>query len=107
MSERSNIGILNERSLHSSLKDWYSLPGDEHEVRVDDFIIDIVRDDLLIEIQTGNFSSIRDKLQHLTQTHQVRLIYPIPIEKWIVRASASGDGIIRRRKSPKRGKMAE
>jgi hypothetical protein len=32
---------------------------DRFEVPVDGFVIDIVRDDLLIEIQTRNFSSLK------------------------------------------------
>lgn len=107
VSERPQIGLLNEHSLHASIKKWYSLPGDEYEVRVDGFIIDIVRGDLLIEIQTRNFASIREKLGRLTKGHPVLLIYPIPREKWLVRVPVSGGGIIRRRKSPKRGRLTD
>src|SRR6476660_9293966 len=95
------IGLLNEKPLHASLKQWYARPGDQFEVPVDGFVIDIVRDDLLIEIQTRNFSSIKSKLNKLAHSHRVRLIYPIVQEKWIVR-SANGVAAIRR-KSPKRG----
>jgi len=34
--------LMNEHSLHSEIKNGYSLPGDKLEVKVDDFIIDIV-----------------------------------------------------------------
>src|SRR5829696_1037575 len=101
------IGLLNERALHASLKQWYARPGDRLEVPVDGFVIDIVRDDLLIEIQTSNFSSIKSKLTNLARCHRVRLIYPIVQEKWIVRsATPKGKGAIRR-KSPKRGRMED
>jgi hypothetical protein len=103
----SGIGLLNEKPLHASLKQWYARPGDRFEVPVDRFVIDIVRDDLLIEIQTGNFSSIKSKLTKLTRSHRVRLIYPIVQEKWIVRLAA-GDGVgVIRRKSPKRGRLED
>ena len=71
------------------------------EAAVDGFVIDLVRDDLLIEIQTGNFSAIKRKMTALTRNHQVRLIYPVAREKWIVRQDAAGEPI-GRRKSPKR-----
>ena len=101
------IGLLNEKALHASLKQWYALPGDRLEVSVDGFVIDIVRDDLLIEIQTRNFSSIKSKLTNLVRSHRVRLVYPIVQEKWIVR-SANGNGKEAiRRKSPKRGRMED
>src|SRR6185295_18613276 len=88
----SGIGLLNEKPLHASLKQWYARPGDRFEVPVDGFVIDIVRDNLLIEIQTRNLSAISSKLSRLTQTHQVRLIYPIVKEKWIVRSGSACSG---------------
>ena len=101
------IGLLNEKPLHASLKQWYARPGDRLEVAVDGFVIDIVRDDLLIEIQTGNFASIKSKLTDLVCRHRVHLVYPIVQEKWIVR-SATGNAIeALRRKSPKRGRMED
>src|SRR5215208_405092 len=103
----SGIGLLNEKPLHASLKQWYARPGDQFEVPVDGFVIDIVRDELLIEIQTGNFSSIKSKLTRLSHSHHVRLIYPIVQEKWIVRLAANGRGRSIRRKSPKRGRLED
>ncbi|HKQ72393.1 MAG TPA: hypothetical protein VJ810_01600 [Blastocatellia bacterium] len=103
----SGIGLLNEKPLHASLKQWYAQPGDRFEVAVGGFVIDIVRDDLLIEIQTGNFSSIKSKLTNLTHSHRVRLIYPIAQEKWIVRSTTDNHGRVIRRKSPKRGRLED
>ncbi len=74
----SGIGTLNEKPLHAALKEWYALPGDRFEVSVDGYVIDIVRDDRLLEIQTGTFSSLKSKLNTLVRTHRVRLIYSIP-----------------------------
>jgi hypothetical protein len=104
---RPGIGVLNEKPLHASLKQWYARPGDRFEIGVSGFVIDIVRDDLLIEIQTGNFFSIRSKLTHLVDSHQVRLVYPIVQEKWIIQPAADGDGDVIRRKSPKRGRLED
>ena len=101
------IGLLNEKPLHASLKQWYARPGDQFEVAVDGFVIDIVRDDLLIEIQTGNFSAIKSKLNKLVHSHRVRLIYPIVQEKWIVRLATNKSGAAVRRKSPKKGRLED
>lgn len=100
------LKLMNEYSLHSAIKNWYSLPGDRFEVRVDEFIVDIVRDRLLIEIQTRNFSAIKKKLTKLLENHEVRLVYPIPQQKWIVHVTESGE-IVRRRKSPKRSRLVD
>ena len=102
-ADKSAIGTLNEKSLHASLKTWYTQPGDELEVRINGYVIDIVRGDQLIEIQTRNFSALKEKLAELTTHFQVRLVHPIPREKWILRIGADGRKRIGRRKSPKRG----
>ena len=101
------IGLLNEKPLHASLKQWYAQPGDRLEVPVDGFVIDIVRDDLLIEIQTRNFASINSKLFKLTRSYEVRLVYPVIQEKWIIRTAPGKRGITVRRKSPKRGRLED
>ena len=97
---------MTEHSLHSEIKDWYKILGDELEVKVKDFRIDILRDKLLIEIQTGNFTSIKKKLLKLLLNNQVRLVYPIAKLKWIVHVSRLGE-FVRRRKSPKKGKLLD
>lgn len=100
----STIGTLAEKSLHASLKNWYGRSGDQFEVSREGFVIDIVRDNLFIEIQTRHFSALKRKLIHLLKTHPVHLIHPIAQEKWIVRQTAVGEPVVRR-KSPKRGQI--
>jgi hypothetical protein len=102
-----NIGLLNERPLHAALKNWYARPNDRFEVPVDGFVIDIVRGDLLIEIQTGGFSTIRQKLIDLVARHPVRLVYPIARERWLVKLPRKRGERATRRKSPKRGALEE
>ena len=82
--DRPGIGTLNEKPLHAALKRWVAEPNDRFEVPLDGYFIDVVRDDLLIEIQTGGFSSLKKKLRHLTKKHAVQLVYPIPAEKWLI-----------------------
>ena len=106
-STTAGIGLQNERSLHAAIKEWYSRPGDGFEEKVDNYVVDIVRDDVLVEIQTKNLSAIQRKLRILTQNHPVRLVYPIPKEKWIVRVSKSGEKILSKRRSPKKGKVSD
>jgi hypothetical protein len=89
------------------MKHWYKAPGDKLETKVDDYIIDVIRDKLLIEIQTGNFSAIKKKLTKLLHNkNRVRLVYPIAKLKWIVHVSQSGE-FVRKRKSPKKGKITD
>ena len=112
IKEPFRIGLSKEKSLHAAMKEWYALPGDQFEVKVAGFFIDIVRclhdtgKPLLIEIQTGNFTAIRHKLLDLLPDYPIRLVYPIPQEKWIVRITSDGE-IKSRRKSPKSGKVVD
>ena len=100
-----NISTLNEKPLHAALKKWYSQAYDRHEVLVDGFLIDIVRGDVLVEIQTANFSALKRKLTALTAGHRVRLVHPIAQDRWIVKQSPDGREQLSRRKSPKHGSV--
>ena len=103
----NGVGLLNEKPLHAALKAWYALPGDRFEVGIDGSIIDIVRGELLVEIQTRSFSALKRKLEKLVVSHPVRLVFPIAAEKWIVRLSDDGAVEQGRRKSPKHGAVTE
>jgi len=87
---------VTEQSLHSQLKEWYTGEGAEAEATVDGYVVDVVRDGLLIEVQTGNFSAIKDKLRDLLGGHRVRIV------------RLDGDGAeVSRRRSPKRGRYED
>lgn len=102
-----HIGTLREKPLHASLKEWYRQEGDAVEVPIDGFVIDLVRDDLLIEIQTGGFSSMKRKITDLIEAgHRVRIVYPVPVDKWIVKVADDGE-IQPRRLSPKHGAVTD
>jgi hypothetical protein len=96
------IGTLNEGSLHAQLKAWYREPGDLLEQPVDGYVIDLVRGDTLVEIQTGGFGPLRRKVERLLAHHPVRLVVPIPLTRQIVRLSPAGE-IVSARRSPRRG----
>ena len=96
-----------ESSLHSAIKKWYSLEGDTLEAKVDDFKVDILRGDLLIEIQTVNFSAIKPKLLRLLNNHKVRLVYPISEQKWIIHKSTTTGKTFGKRRSPRKGRLSD
>lgn len=103
----TDIGLLNEKPLHAALKEWLAQPGDAFEVSVDGYVIDIVSDGQLIEVQTGSCSPLKSKLRSLSSGHPVRLVIPVAREKWLLKLPKSGRGKARRRKSPKRGRVEE
>lgn len=97
MTSSPKIGTLREKPLHASLKRWASLEGDLVEQPVENYVIDLVRGDLLIEIQTRGFSSMRQKLLQLIDGHRVRIVFPVAAEKWILKEDVSGKRQARRR----------
>jgi hypothetical protein len=103
---QKGIGTLTESSLHASLKTWYSQPGDQFEIKVDGYFIDLLRGSQLVEFQTRNFSAMRTKLADLLAQHPVHLVYPLVKEKWVVKLDSAGT-LISRRKSPKHAALVE
>ena len=93
-----------ERGLHAELKEWLREPGDLVEGTVWGYRADIIRGDLLIEIQTGNFPQIRVKLAKLLKGYRVRLVHPVAERRWVIREV---DGRKQRRVSPHRGRVEE
>jgi len=81
-------------------------PGDEIEKRLSGYVVDIVRGELLIEIQTGSFAPLRRKLDLLTREHPVRVVAPVARERRIIRLSAGGE-ILSTRRSPRHGRVED
>jgi hypothetical protein len=101
-SAMATIGELREGPLHRALKDWLARPGDHAEVRVEGYVIDLVRaDGELVEIQTGGFSPLRAKLDALLDRHRMRIVHPVPARRRIVRVDEAGE-VLSSRPSPKR-----
>lgn len=75
----SQIGTLNERTLHRQLKALVARPGDRFEVALGGYVIDVVRGDRLIEIQTGPLGPLGAKLDALLDTHDVTIVHPISV----------------------------
>jgi hypothetical protein len=102
----TTIGLLNEKPLHAALKEWYRQDGDQVEVPLEGFVVDLVHEGRLIEIQTRGFSSMRRKFDRLLDHHPILLVYPVAAKKWIVKLDENGSEDSRRR-SPKRGIPAD
>lgn len=113
------IGTLRERSLHAALKRLYARPGDLIEVPVAGYVVDVVRPapggppdlpepgpGLMIEIQTGNFGALRQKLPVLLSAGRVRIVHPIARTTTVTVIDRRG-ATVRTRKSPRRGTVCD
>ena len=78
----TSIGTYQEYSLHEDLKNYYKTETGSLEVKIENYIIDVVNKQHLIEVQTRNFSQIREKLQNLLELgYSVTLVHPIYEQK--------------------------
>ena len=103
MSDVSRIGTAKEKSLHAALKVRYAGEAGTTEAQVGSYVCDAVREDgEIVEIQTGNFGSIEDKLSALVQGARVRLVHPIAALRFVEVRDPDGT-LLRRRKSPRGG----
>ena len=57
-----SIGTLSEKTLHAFLKNYYEPDIDKQEIPIDRYVADIFTGQEIIEIQTAQFNSMRDKL---------------------------------------------
>jgi hypothetical protein len=103
----SGIGVLREGPLHAAVKALLAAPGDQLEVPVGRFVIDVVRaNGELVEVQTGAFGPLGAKLDALLDEHRFRIVHPIALERRIVRVDEEGE-VVSIRRSTKRGTVVE
>lgn len=103
----TGIGVLREGPLHAALKNALAGPGDRTEVKVDRFVIDLVRaDGELVEIQTGGFGGLTPKLDALLDEHRMRIVHPVAAARRIVRVDEEGE-VVSARRSPRRAGVVD
>ncbi|WP_124098440.1 hypothetical protein [Ruminococcus sp. Marseille-P6503] len=101
--QKNGIGTLGEKTLHAVLKNYYEPHQENHEIRVGGFVADIVGENGITEIQTGNFSKLTRKLEHFLEFCSVTVVYPIPAVKYLSWMDPLTGEIAGRRKSPRKG----
>lgn len=101
----SGIGTLSEKTIHSVFKHYYEPNVENHEIKIHNFIADIVRDNEIIEIQTGQFNKLRRKIETYIPDYNLTIIYPITITNSIHWINPATGEIQKPRKSPKRGSI--
>lgn len=100
---RIGIGTLSEKTLHAILKNFYEPDEDKQEIPIDRFVADIFTGQEIIEIQTGQFNRMRDKLKCFLKDYPVTIVYPVAREKWLHWIDEETGEISKGRKSPKKG----
>lgn len=105
LSTASGIGTLSEKTIHAVLKYYYAPNDNYHEVKVNSYVADIMVDGEIIEIQTRNFNTMREKLNCFLENHEVTIVYPVSHFKWISWIDPETGEMTKKHKSPKKGSI--
>ena len=101
--ENHGIGTLAEKSVHAVLKIFMEPDEDLHEVPIDGFVADIFSDDKVIEIQTGSFRPLREKLACFLDNYDVTVVHPISVKNTICWLDPATGEIVSKRPSTIKG----
>ena len=101
--ERHGIGMQAEKTLHAVLKNYIDPDEDHQEIPVDGCIADIFARDRITEIQTANMNAMRARLSCFLPRYPVRVVYPIPAQKWVIWIDPDTGTLLKKNKSPLRG----
>tara|TARA_R110000850_G_scaffold158317_7_gene282523 strand:+ start:2153 stop:2947 length:795 start_codon:yes stop_codon:yes gene_type:complete len=114
-ARQSPSGLLNfpsperapgmETSLHRQLKSYYAPNSECEEITLGSYRIDAIDGDRLIEIQHGSLGAIRDKVRCLLEDHDVHVVKPIAIRKYLIKRQKKNGEPISARFSPRRGSV--
>ncbi|MCL2773141.1 MAG: hypothetical protein FWD71_07300 [Oscillospiraceae bacterium] len=76
----AGIGTLGEKKLHKILKYYFEPDKKYHEIKVGGYFADVCKDNIIIEIHTGSFGSIRDKIKYYLENrkeYKITFVHPI------------------------------
>ena len=84
------------------LKRYFEEDPEYHEVPVNGYIADILRDGVITEIETSGFSGLKPKLATYLSDYKVRLVFPLAYAKYLSWIDPATGEITSRKKSPKK-----
>ena len=100
---RCSIGQQQEKSVHAAVKNFEDPDEDHQEIPVGPYIADIYHDGRITEIQTAQLFRLKDKLDYFLPQYEVKIVHPIPHEKWITWVDPVTGHLEKRNRSPRRG----
>jgi hypothetical protein len=83
--QRMQIGTLSEKTVHAVVKNYYEPDEDHQEIPIEGKCADIyTADERIIEIQTRNFSRLKEKLDIFLPLYDVTVVLPVPDRRRII-----------------------
>lgn len=98
----SGIGTLNEKTLHAVMKLYMEPHTENHEIPVGKYVADIIGENGIVEIQTGNFTKLRPKLEQLLEFADITLVHPMAAQKKIIKLDPLTGELSKPRRSPQK-----
>ena len=96
------IGTLNEKRIHSVLKEYFDPDRTHHEIPHLGYIADIKNPNGIIEIQTGALNPLFAKLAAFLPTDRVTLVHPLIAKKSVSWIDPKTGDISPRHNSPRK-----
>ncbi|MBO4414744.1 MAG: hypothetical protein J5824_02040 [Lachnospiraceae bacterium] len=105
----AGIGTLSEKSVHAVLKNYYAPSKDALEVAVNGYVADIcdTEANTIIEIQTRQFYTMKNKLKAFLPEFDLTIVYPLIMSKYVFNIDPDSGAVISKRKSPKKHSIYE
>lgn len=99
--EKKGIGTLSEKTLHAVLKEYYEPDSDSQEVKIGNYVADIVGENGIIEIQTRQLRNLVPKLKCFLEATDVTVVHPVAKIKYVSWLNEETGEISKPRKSNK------
>ncbi len=108
VTHKTVIGVLSEKYLHKIIKNLYEPNPIYHEVKINKYYVDVLKDNNIIEVQTKQFDKFRDKISYLLslEKYNINIVYPVFNFKKIYNIDELNN-ISTPKKSPKKFKYPE
>jgi len=100
--ERNSIGTIGEKTLHAVLKEYFEPYCESREVKIGGYVCDIVGENGVMEIQTGDLGRLGKKLETLLEFCSVTVVYPMAAVKNLMWLNEETGELSKKRRSPRK-----
>jgi hypothetical protein len=104
LTQAGSIGTQQERWIHQAIKYYLSDDPMTHEIAMDGYVVDVLLDGEIYEVQTGAVWKLTKKLVHYLPHYPVHVVIPLIYKKTTITLNEYGIKLSER-KSPRVAKL--